>query len=239
MLVRGLAVLLIAASLASGQQASKSKAKTLPQAKTDTAVATGRTLPPPKDESGRDKTLVAFFSRLKDILKRKDRNALIAMLSPDIDSGVRDMKGPNAFYTAWGLGDADSGVYALMTQILSMPGVWVQDQFCGPYVGMLFPADLDRSKYQVVLNPDLKLRETASSTGRVLATLSYNIVEVLQRDLWMKIKTDSGLVGYVPAAYVYSPAAYGMCVAKNESGIWQIVSLKAGQEISFAPGDSK
>jgi hypothetical protein len=219
MLARGVAVLLITASLVSAQPKTKAKAE----------PTIGRTLPPPKDESGRDKTLAAFFVRLKDVLKRKDRDALLALISPDIDIGVPNMQGPSAFYTAWDLRDPNSGVYALISQILSMPGVWVQDQFCGPYVGVQFPADLDPSKYQVVLNPDVKLRETASQTGRVLGTLSYNIVEVIERGVWTKIRTESGLTGYVQIAYLYSPAAYRMCVAKNADGVWQVVSLRAGR----------
>lgn len=230
MRARVIATLLIAASFLSGQsasaQTSKSKAKTTAKA---APAVTGRTLPPPKDESGRDKTLTAFLTRLKDVLKRKDRDALVAMLAPDVDMGVRDMQGPAAFYSFWSLGEDGNGVYALLSQILSIPGVWVGDRFCGPYVGVQFPADLDPSKYQAVLNPDAKLRETASTSGRVLATLSYNIVEVLERDVWMKVRTESGLTGYIQAAYIYSPTAYRMCVAKNAAGMWQIASFKPGR----------
>jgi hypothetical protein len=214
-----LAIILIAAGLASAQT-SKSKAK---------AAVSARTLPPPKDESGRDKALAAFLLRLKDVLKRKDREALQAMLAPDVEPGIGSQRGAAAFSILWELNDPDGGVYGLMMQILSLPGVWVQDQFCGPYVGIQFPSDLDPSKYQVLLNPDVKLRATASQSGKVLTTLSYNIVEVLERGEWMKVKTESGLTGYVPSAYIYSPAAYRMCVAKNAAGMWQIASLKAGR----------
>jgi hypothetical protein len=190
-------------------------------------VVPSRTLPPPKDESGRDKTLAAFFVKLKDVLKRKDRDALLGMLASDMDLGIRDMSGPSAFYTAWGLADRDASVYSVLTQILSLRGVWVADQFCGPYVGVQFPKDLDRSKHHVVLNPDVRLRATASATGQVVATLAYEIVEVLERaPEWTKVRTVAGAVGYIPIAYLYSPAGYSACFSKiPDGGTWQIQSL--------------
>ena len=232
MLARVLAVLLLAASLASAQ-ASKSKAKVVAKSKAapvavapPAVVVPTRTLPPPNDESGREKSLAAFFVRLKDVLKRKDRDALLAMLAPNIDVGIRDMSGSGAFFTAWGLADRDASVYGVLTQILSMRGVWVDSQFCGPYVGVQFPADLDRTKHQVVLNPDVRLRATQSTTGRVVATLAYDIVEVLERGPeWTKVRTVAGAEGYVPIAYLYSPAGYRACFAKNAEGAWQIQSL--------------
>ncbi len=136
MLARGIAVFVLTAGLVSAQ--TKAKAKVAPKAKTaaPAVVVPTRTLPPPKDESGRDKTLAAFFVKFKDVLKRKDRDALISMLAPDIDVGLRDMSGQGAFFTAWGLGDRDASVYAVISQILSLNGAWVDDQFCGPYVSV-------------------------------------------------------------------------------------------------------
>jgi hypothetical protein len=229
MLARGIAVSLIAVSLASAQ-APKAKAKVTQKAKaapvTPAVVVPTRTLPPPKDESGRDKTLAAFFVKLRDVLKRKDRDALLALLAMDIDVGIRDMSGSGAFFTAWGLGDRDASVYGVLSQILSLNGVWVDQQFCGPYVSVLFPKDLDRSKHQVVLNPDVRLRATKSTTGAVVATLAYDVVEVLERGPeWTKVRTIAGAEGYVPIAYLYSPAGYRACFSKSPEGTWQIQSL--------------
>lgn len=228
MLARGIAVLLISASLVSAQTKAKakvaSKAKAVPV--TPAVVVPTRTLVPPKDESGRDKTLAAFFVRLKDVLKRKDRDALISMLAPDIDVGLRDMSGPAAFFTAWGLGDRDASVYAVISQILSINGAWVDDQFCGPYVSVQFPKDLDRSKHQVVLNPDVKMRAGKSATAPLVATLAYDVVEVLERGPeWTKVRTIAGAEGYVQLAYLYSPAGYRACFKKNAEGTWQMQSL--------------
>lgn len=232
MLARVIATLLLASLALAQSSKSKAKAKATTPAKNEPAktapVQAGRTLPPPKDESGRDGTLTAFLTRLRDVLRRKDRDALLTMLAEDVEPGIGTLRGPSAFAVAWELSDPNSGIYALIAQIRSMPGVWVADQFCGPYVGIEFPKDLDPSNHQVVLNPNVKLRETPSQSGRVLATLSYNIVEVIERDTWMKVKTESGLTGYMESAYIYSPAAYRMCLAKDSSGMWRIASLKAG-----------
>jgi hypothetical protein len=227
MLARGIAVLLITVSLVSAQTPAKAKAKAAPKAVAPPAAAVPtRALPPPKDESGRDKTLAAFFVKLKDILKRKDRDALLALLDPNVDIGVRDMTGSGAFYTAWALGDRDSSVYGVLSQILSLPGAWVDSQYCGPYVSVLFPKDLDRSKHHVALNFDTRLRATPSATGKVVATLAYEIVEVLERQPeWTKVRTVSGQEGYIQIAYLYSPAGYRACFSKSAEGKWQIQSL--------------
>lgn len=238
-----LAALFVFASLLSAQTKTPAKATTPPKAKAAPKTATkaapkatpavktegGRTVPPPKDELSRDKTLAPFLQRVRDIAKRKDRNALVAILAPDISPGERGSPGPGAFFTAWELGDPDSSVYPLIAQILSLSGVWAGEKYCAPYVGVLFPSDLDAWKHHVVLNPDVKLRETAAANGKVLANLAYNIVEVLDRQPdWTKVKTESGLVGYVPAGYTYSPAAYRACFAKNEAGEWKMQSLASG-----------
>mgnify|MGYP003341530139 CR=1 FL=1 len=153
---------------------------------------------------------------------------VLAALAPDVDAGLRDMRGPNAFFTAWGLSDPDSAVYGVLTQILSMPGVRSGEQFCGPYVGVQFPADLDRSKHQVVLNPNLKVREDKSATSKVVATISYEIVQVLDRGAeWTKVRLQSGVEGYIQIAYLYSPAGYRACFSKSPEGAWHLQSLAA------------
>lgn len=241
MWMRALAAAILAASLASAQTAksqtatkkaapkaapAKPAAKAAPSAPATPPQSTARTLPPPKDESAKDKTLSAFLTKLKDVLKRKDRDGLLATLSPDIDAGLRGMVGPGAFYTAWGLSDPDSSAYGVLSQILTMPGVMVGEQYCAPYVSVQFPADLDRSKHQVVLNPNVKVRETGSATSKVVATLSYEIVQVLDRGPeWTKVRTQAGVDGYIPIAYLYSPAGYRACIGKGADGAWQVQSL--------------
>ena len=231
---RALAVVFITASLASAQSTKSkppapkaaAKAKPATPAPEVPAPSATRTLPPPKDEISKDKALAAFLTRLKDVLKRKDRNALLAMVSPEIDLGIRDMYGSGAFYTAWGLGEEDSSVYGVLTQILSMPGVMKGEQYCAPYVSVQFPADLERSKDQVVLNPNVKVRATRSATARVVATVSYEIVQVLERgNEWTKVRTQAGVDGYIPIAYLYSPAGYRACFGKSAEGQWQVQSL--------------
>jgi hypothetical protein len=76
------------------------------------------------------------------------------------------------------------------------------------------------------LNFDVRLRETQSNSGKAIATLAYDIVEVLERGPeWTKVRTVAGAEGYVPIAYLYSPAAYKACFAKTPGGTWQIQSL--------------
>jgi hypothetical protein len=232
MWMRVLAVAVVAASLVSAQPKKPStKAKAPAKAvvkEVPPPIPPGRALPPPKDETTKDKALVAFLAKLKADLKVRSRDALLSALAADVDPGVRDMRGPNAFYTAWGLSDADSSAYGVLTQILSMPGVWVGEQFCAPYVSVQFPADLDRSKHQVVLNPNLKVYAANATSSKVVATVSYEIVQVLERGPeWTKVRLQSGVEGYIQIAYLYSPAGYRACFSKSPEGAWHLQSLAA------------
>jgi hypothetical protein len=74
------------------------------------------------------------------------------------------------------------------------------------------------------------LREPPSGNGNVLAILASNIVELMDRQPdWTQVKTESGLVGYVPAGYTYSPAAYRACFSKDAAGEWKLQSLVSGK----------
>jgi hypothetical protein len=76
------------------------------------------------------------------------------------------------------------------------------------------------------LNFDVKLRAAPSTSGKVLATLAYDIVEVLERaPEWTKVRTVAGVEGYIQIAYLYSPAGYRACFSKNAEGTWQVQSL--------------
>ncbi len=78
----------------------------------------------------------------------------------------------------------------------------------------------------MVLNPDVKMRAAKATTAPLVATLAYDVVEVLERGPeWTKVRTIAGAEGYVQIAYLYSPAGYRVCFKKNAEGTWQMQSL--------------
>src|SRR2546425_12624011 len=119
MWARGFAVIIVTAGLASAQvskspakspaKATKAPSKAAPKnaspPKAEIPSVTYRTVLPPKDESSRDKTLSEFLVRLKEVLKRKDRDGLVALLADNVRTDIPGMEGSGAFFTAWGLGD--------------------------------------------------------------------------------------------------------------------------------------
>jgi hypothetical protein len=218
-------LLLLCVSSPAFAQARRSKAKKAAP-KPPAIEVPSRKLIPPGDDAKRDATLVAFLSNLRQVLQRRDRNGLLALLAPDIDIGRADVNGPSAFFTAWGLTDPETSVYGVLGQILSIRGAWVEERFCAPYVSALYPKDVPRANHQVILDPNVKLRAEASDKAAVVATLSYEIVEVVKGDFqWPRVRTVAGKEGYVPLAYLYSPNAYYACFARDPAGAWKLQML--------------
>jgi hypothetical protein len=185
---------------------------------------------PPKNEEGRDATLAAFLKSLRETVVRKDTAALLEAITPDIKNGFGGDDGAAAFRTSWELQKPNSPVFAVLQNVLSLGGTWFDaEQYCAPYVSASFPEGIDPFEHHAVIGDGVRLRAEPSSNAAVVARLSYDIVETLDRGAeWTQVKTHQGTVGYVASAYLYSPVGYRACFVKDASGKWRMRSLLAG-----------
>jgi hypothetical protein len=204
---RGIAACLLAASLASAQSWKL----------------------PLKNEESRDPGLVAFLKNLRDTARKNDVAALLRAISPQIKNGFGGDDGEAAFRRAWELDKGNSPVFAVLTNILSLGGAWIDDQYCAPYLVAGFPPEIDAFSHHVVVGQGVRLRSAALPDAPVVARLSYDIVETLERTAdWSRVKTHDGITGFISTAYLYSPIGYRACFMKDAAGNWHMVSLVAG-----------
>ena len=93
----------------------------------------------PVDETSEDKSLQAFVSKLKSIVKRKDLTGLLNCLDTGIVvSWGGGMRGVETFLEEWELNKESkkSKLWSKMEQLLELGGAWEEDkkEFRFPYV---------------------------------------------------------------------------------------------------------
>jgi hypothetical protein len=187
-------------------------------------------VPPPPEQAGRDPALAAYLTRLREAVRAKDRGALLGLISPEIKNGFGGEDGEVFFRRIWELDAPNSPVWGVLDLILSFRGAWFDPQlYCMPYIAVLFPGEFDAFTHSVVVGSGVRLREAPAADARIVGSLVYDVVEVLNREAeWTEVRTQDGKSGYVATAYLYSPISYRACIGKNEAGEWKMITLLAG-----------
>jgi hypothetical protein len=174
---------------------------------------------PPVDESGRDPALVEYLTKLKAAVAKQDRDALVALVDPNIKNGFGGEDGLAYFTPEW----------ALLQRLLDMGGAWSGDSFSIPYVFAKFPEDLDAFEYAAITGQGVRLRQDPSTSSRIRALMYYDLVKVEEQgEDWWKIVTLNGEPGYVSARYIASPVSYRAIFQKDDSGDWKMRAMLAG-----------
>ena len=76
---------------------------------------------PPVDECSSEPGFTAFREQLRQVVSKKDRQALLKMLASNVIVNFGGGEGPNAFAGAWGLDrPADSEIWPLLHKILAL-----------------------------------------------------------------------------------------------------------------------
>jgi hypothetical protein len=133
----------------------------------------------PVDEATRDPSFLAFRDSLIQIVKRKDRAALLAVIDP---AGIESSFGGDGtlaeFNDMWKLDRPDSELWPTLQAVLSMGGAFTSDgDFLAPYVFASFPRDLDCC-WLAITAADVPLLTERRDDAPVRTRLSYTIVRV-------------------------------------------------------------
>jgi len=113
--------------------------------------------------------------------------------------------------------------------------------FVAPYTFSDWPEDLDSFDYFAIFGNNVNLRDTPSKDGRVIGSLSYNVVKVDndksvmnhaaddsdQKVEWYKVKTLGGKEGFVHGDFVRSPIDLRAGFEKKR-GVWKLTFFLAG-----------
>lgn len=194
----------------------------------------------PVDETSEDKSLQIFVSKLKSIVKRKDRDGLLNCLDTGIVvSWGGGMSGVETFLEEWKLNKhpEKSQLWTKMSQLLELGGAWEEErkEFRFPYAqcdrffqNMDF--NFDWYVTAVCISPKTIVYQKPFSNAKKKVALSYEVVEILNRsDDFIRIQTiDKKVTGFVKKDQLILSADSYPSLEKIDSE-WKIAS--------FAPYD--
>jgi hypothetical protein len=198
----------------------------------------------PVDEAAKDPGFKAFRDALLDAARRHDRERILNSLDPKIDNESDESgQGVRYFKQKWELGgNKESKLWETLETILSMGGAFSTEEgvryFCAPYVSSSWPDDagLDSPPYYAVVGDRVLVRQGPASRSPVVTSLSYDIVEDIDRrpepeqlsSGYTKIMIPgTNYTGYVSSLYLRSSMDFRACF-KRVRGKWVMSSLVAG-----------
>lgn len=193
---------------------------------------------PPRDESGKNPELDKFVKELKEIIKNKDSEKLLAIVHPEIKFDFDEGVGREKFRKSWKPEDKNSDLWVIMNKIVRLGGVFNKNRtetfydFVFPYVNEVDLEDGDDYfRTLVITNKGVDVREKPDVNSRLLGQLTYDIVTFeyeKSKGKWYFIQTrDKKISGYINSAFAYSPVDYRMFLT-NEKGKWMISCIVAG-----------
>ncbi|HBE83271.1 MAG TPA: SH3 domain-containing protein [Pyrinomonadaceae bacterium] len=190
----------------------------------------------PVDEAAKDKSFLAFRIKLIAAAERKDLDYVVSIMDKDIKFSFGDTEGVEDFREFWK--DADAFWAEFIPVIknggsFSPPAGVTGRMFMAPYTFSKWPDQIDAFEHAAIIGSNVNLRDKASTDGKVLGRLSYNVVKVTESVLkgekaeWHKVRTLGGKTGWVKAEYVRSSIDYRAGFEKK-GGVWKMVFFVAG-----------
>jgi uncharacterized protein YgiM (DUF1202 family) len=185
----------------------------------------------PVDEAARDPGLFAFRAQLQSAIARRDADAVLSMVDPQIKTGFGGNDGNAAFRKQWGFPGSASRLWSELGTALALGGSFQNpDTFVFPYVYSRWPEDRDAFEHVAVLGTNVNVRSAPKLDSNVLARLSFDVVKLAGQGLgkdWTAIQLPDGRKGYIASRYVRSSVGYrGFLVRKN--GAWRLTTFVAG-----------
>jgi len=185
----------------------------------------------PRDEANQRPDFAEFKERLRQAVTRRDANAVMAVLHPDIRVGFDDAHGPDAFKERH-LNNKEEDFWKEFGAVLSMGGRFDgPNAFTAPYTFTDFPNDLDAFECMVVVGRNVRLRAAPHADATIIGRLDHHVVQAFVDDnpseAWRRVETANRHVGYVASHYLRSPIDYRASF-RFENGRWWLVMYLAG-----------
>jgi hypothetical protein len=186
----------------------------------------------PVDEAATQPDFFLFRARLQEAVARRDVNALLQDVDPQVVASFGDDPGIASFRTLWGLdAPATSALWAELGTALALGGGFDEDgAFVAPYTSSEWPDDRDAFEHVAIVGSIVRVRAAPAADAVVVATVGLEIVGRAQEQpdsAWMAIALPDGRTGYVDSRYVRSPLGYRARFEKVE-GRWRLTSFVAG-----------
>ena len=184
---------------------------------------------PPRDECIADTSLAAFVTNLKDVVRRKDAKALLAMTAPDIEFELGDSATRAGFAKEWKLDKpATSGLWKELGTVLADGCSLDKDGGSAPYWYAHGP-NVDAGEDGVISGERVNLRASPSKTGKVLRTVDWESVTIgAETDSgFTEVTLSDGTKGYIANDFIWNGYGYRALFQKR-GGKWMITAFLAG-----------
>ena len=183
----------------------------------------------PVDQAATQPDFFTFRARLQAAIARRDEAALIAAADPSIRTSFGDDEGLAAWRAK--LRDPQDTVWADLATALALGGTFRSpDSFVAPYVFAAWPERLDSFECGAVIGDRVRVRASSEPDSAVLATVSYQIVQLLpdQRATAIThVRIPGGVTGFIATPFVRSPVDY-RAIFQKTAGQWRLRAFVAG-----------
>jgi hypothetical protein len=193
---------------------------------------------PPSDEASTLPAFSAFISRFRRAVSNRDAREILAMTSDQI-AATESTRGRTAFRKEWMLDSNSARFWRLAESALS--GGFVagcQGDECAVSAPSWFfkwsTTQLDIYDHAVVRRDDVPMFAEPKASARVIATLSFDVVEDLDRSLFdrrefIHVKLVDGRTGYIRDEDLYDVLiGPKMIFGRKGQGPWLLVSFNEG-----------
>ena len=197
----------------------------------------------PVDEAPLDTAFYVFREQLKKTVAEKNVFALLDVTAKDIKVTFGEENSFDDFVSRWGLASKQPDtlqIWALLGRLLFQGGTFSDNRtiYTAPYIFSTWPGLYDPSDYGAIAGAGVRLREKPSLNSKILKTISYDIVTILDEEReeeiggetypWVRVELLSGTQGYVFGKFIGNPVEYRVGFKKTAEGQWRMNVLLEG-----------
>lgn len=189
----------------------------------------------PKDECIHVKGYFEFRRSFEDLVRKRDGQALFAMIASDVVLEIGGLSGKENFAKKWNLAAGEaSPIWSELDKIIRLGCFAESDRgLMMPHMTALDPHwSADRvSPKALVLGEYIDLRAGPGANTASLGLLTWEFVQMNTERVgpgWVAIKTRGGKSGFVQGSYLRSHLDYSINFQKDSNGAWSIHAMTAG-----------
>jgi hypothetical protein len=173
----------------------------------------------------------AFRARLQAALARRDFDAVLAIVAPDIKNSFGGDDGIEGFLRLWTPREPGSKLWEELATVLALGGTFEgDDMFVAPYVFSRWPQAFDAFQHVALIAPDVALRLAPRDDAEPAGIASFVILRLAGSEApegWTAIRGEDGRARYVRSSVIRSPVGYRACFERR-NGEWRMVMFLAG-----------
>jgi hypothetical protein len=188
---------------------------------------------PPADQCTAEPGFSAFKEALTRAVERRDGDALLALLAPDVLVTFGGEAGRDAFARQWDLkAGSPHELWKQLGEIFALGCAKSESTLVMPSLALQFDSDADEDAFDrlIVVSRAAELRAEPKAGSTPVALLSWDVVTGLERrreDDWVKVRLADGREGWLPGRQLRSPLDYRVVIEKRD-GKWMITAFVAG-----------